>query len=77
MDTSKSSSTSLNQISGDSKFIRIGAYTFCLGDKVQISGGRFGILRYFGITEFAPGEWVGIELNAPIGKNDGSVGGRR
>ncbi|KAL8625698.1 hypothetical protein ACOMHN_043973 [Nucella lapillus] len=34
-----------------------------------------GYLRYCGPTEFAPGVWAGLELDEPVGKNDGSVGG--
>ncbi len=36
-----------------------------------------GIIRFVGQTEFAAGTWVGIELDAPSGKNDGSVGTQR
>lgn len=36
-----------------------------------------GTLRYLGTTDFAAGEWAGVELGEPIGKNDGSVGGKR
>ncbi|CAI9736669.1 CAP-Gly domain-containing linker protein 4-like isoform X4 [Octopus vulgaris] len=46
-----------------------------LGDKVVINGTKSGYLRYCGPTEFAAGIWAGIELDEPIGKNDGSVGG--
>ncbi|XP_014770662.1 CAP-Gly domain-containing linker protein 3 isoform X2 [Octopus bimaculoides] len=46
-----------------------------LGDKVVINGTKSGALRYCGPTEFAAGIWAGIELDEPIGKNDGSVGG--
>ena len=35
------------------------------------------VSRYLGETEFAKGEWAGIELDAAIGKNDGSVEGKR
>lgn len=35
---------------------------------------RCGILRYVGNVHFEPGEWCGIELDAPSGKNNGSVG---
>ena len=39
------------------------------------TGTHNGILRFLGPTEFAPGEWAGVELETPDGKNDGSVGG--
>lgn len=36
-------------------------------------GSKAGILRYLGTTQFAQGEWCGVELDEPLGKNDGSV----
>uniref|UniRef100_A0A663FK38 CAP-Gly domain containing linker protein 3 n=1 Tax=Aquila chrysaetos chrysaetos TaxID=223781 RepID=A0A663FK38_AQUCH len=46
-----------------------------LGDRVQVDGGKVGTLRFCGTTAFASGQWAGVELDEPEGKNDGSVGG--
>lgn len=51
-----------------------------VGDRVIVmssQGSKAGILRYLGATDFAPGEWCGVELDDPLGKNDGSVAGTR
>ncbi|XP_028818609.1 CAP-Gly domain-containing linker protein 3 isoform X2 [Denticeps clupeoides] len=48
-----------------------------LGDRVMLDDMKTGTLRFCGTTEFASGQWVGIELDEPEGKNDGSVGGVR
>lgn len=37
----------------------------------------FGTVRYVGTTDFASGVWVGLELLSAIGKNDGTVKGKR
>ncbi|KAJ2660414.1 hypothetical protein IWW48_002999 [Coemansia sp. RSA 1200] len=47
-----------------------------IGQAVEVQGNR-GIVRFSGTTEFAPGGWLGIELEQPSGKNDGSVQGVR
>ena len=43
----------------------------------QIAGTKTGTLSYLGPTDFAAGEWCGIELDAVMGKKDGSVGEKR
>jgi dynactin 1 len=51
---------------------------FEIGQTVQLNdGGRLAIVRYAGQPEFAPGEWIGVELEDGSGKNDGSVKGQR
>ncbi|XP_026844180.1 restin homolog isoform X1 [Drosophila persimilis] len=50
---------------------------FIIGQKVWVGGLRSGQIAYIGETHFAPGEWAGIVLDEPNGKNDGYVAGKR
>ncbi|XP_067932017.1 CAP-Gly domain-containing linker protein 1-like [Watersipora subatra] len=55
----------------------VGAKHIKVGERVVVNGSKVGILRFLGTTDFAAGEWAGVELGEAIGKNDGSVGGKR
>lgn len=45
-----------------------------VGSRVRVSKIKsFGTVRFSGETQFAAGTWVGVELDAPEGKNDGTV----
>ncbi|KAH6620706.1 dynein associated protein-domain-containing protein, partial [Chaetomium sp. MPI-SDFR-AT-0129] len=44
-----------------------------LGRTIQLADDRLGTIRFIGRTRFAPGLWVGVELEDATGKNDGSV----
>jgi len=45
-----------------------------VGDHVDVNGFA-AIIRFIGSTEFSDGIWVGVELDTPKGKNDGTVQG--
>ncbi|KAL0969333.1 hypothetical protein UPYG_G00225690 [Umbra pygmaea] len=45
-------------------------------ERLEIAN-KGGTVRYVGSTEFAEGLWVGVELDSPSGKNNGSVDGRQ
>ncbi len=53
-----------------------------VGDRCELSGdassvSRRGSVQHLGTVDFQPGVWVGIRLDEPLGKNDGSVKGKK
>ncbi|KAF2076480.1 hypothetical protein CYY_002220 [Polysphondylium violaceum] len=58
--------------------------TIKVGDRCQVTSDdpnnydiRLGTVSYSGTTEFSSGHWIGVTLDLPLGKNDGSVKGKR
>ncbi|KAJ5071315.1 ras guanine nucleotide exchange factor a [Anaeramoeba ignava] len=47
---------------------------YVIGQEVEIQNQK-GIIKFIGNTEFAPGLWVGIELDSSTGRNDGTING--
>lgn len=53
-------------------------YQCKVGDTVRIRNDpREGTLAYIGATGFADGVWAGINLKEPLGKNNGTVDGKK
>lgn len=48
--------------------------TYAIGNRCEVNpGGRRGIVSFCGGVKHAPGTWIGITLDEPMGMNDGSV----
>ncbi|XP_047404346.1 LOW QUALITY PROTEIN: kinesin-like protein KIF13B [Sciurus carolinensis] len=47
------------------------------GEYVAVGTNKTGVVRYIGPADFQEGTWIGVELDLPSGKNDGSIGGKQ
>ena len=51
--------------------------TLQIGQRVEVTGKNVqGDVAYVGTTMFATGKWIGIILNEPKGKNNGTIQGK-
>ncbi|CAC5363510.1 TBCB [Mytilus coruscus] len=57
------------------------AETMKVGDRCEVrtpsQPAKRGTVKYVGLTEFQSGYWIGVHYDEPLGKNDGSVKGKK
>ncbi|XP_029304577.1 CAP-Gly domain-containing linker protein 2 isoform X2 [Cottoperca gobio] len=73
----KTGNESGSNMSDSGSVKKVGDKDLRVGDRVLVGGSKMGVIRYMGETDFAKGEWCGVELDEPLGKNDGAVAGTR
>eukprot|EP00941_MAST-03F_sp_MAST-3F-sp1_P003200 g3200.t1 len=43
-----------------------------IGDRCELLGGKRGVIAFIGEVSWVPGFWIGIRLDEPVGRNDGT-----
>ena len=75
------SSTEMMQKEAEEKAEKERADKIAVGMRCEVRllgcGAKRGTVGYVGETEFKPGAWIGVKYDEPVGKNDGSVSGKR
>lgn len=63
----------------DDEHLAAEAASMKVGDRCEVTvGGKRGVVQYVGkIPQIAPGWWIGVQYDEPVGKNDGTVKGKR
>lgn len=70
--------TSNSYANSEDHFSEGSRVSLTVGDQVCVGAtGQRGVIRFLGNTQFAVGDWLGLELEEALGKNDGSVKGQR
>ncbi|XP_069764421.1 kinesin-like protein KIF13A isoform X2 [Narcine bancroftii] len=47
-----------------------------LGGRASVGNNKSGTIRYVGAVDFSAGVWVGVELDTPAGKHQGTIQGK-
>lgn len=62
----------------DEEHLEAAASSLTVGSRCEVEGGRRGVVQFVGKCEGLPlGYWAGVQYDEPVGKNDGSVKGKR
>lgn len=74
-----SQSTSVPENKLSDKYMEDLCKNIKLGDRCEVEpGAKRGVVKFVGKADtVAPGFWVGVHLDEPLGKNDGMVKGKR
>ena len=54
------------------------SFSLHIGNRVEVTGKNVqGEIAYIGTTMFSSGKWIGLILDEPKGKNNGTVQGKQ